>query len=152
MVPQFAFETLRTTHQSSVISVSMQSNVREWTHVLLVNTPCLYLHSFCATGVSSGLATRVTLARVSRGEVGKVYYTGVDLLMINFLYRIACLFLGCVLNGTCCTSCWFRCKCISCQRPQTIVFYGEHFFQILEEIVPTPKFPHYIFLAVQLLD
>jgi hypothetical protein len=44
----------------------------EWTHVLLVNTTCSYLYSFCTTGVSSGLATRVTLTRVSRstGDVG----------------------------------------------------------------------------------
>jgi hypothetical protein len=35
-----------------------EENVREWTHVLLVNKPCSHLHSFCATGVSSGLATR----------------------------------------------------------------------------------------------
>jgi hypothetical protein len=39
-------------------TISMRSNVREWTHVLLVNTPCLHLHSFCAAGVSSSLATR----------------------------------------------------------------------------------------------
>jgi hypothetical protein len=47
--------------------ISMRSNVRERTHALLVNTPCSHLHSFCATVVSSSLATRVTLTRVSRG-------------------------------------------------------------------------------------
>lgn len=26
-------------------------------HALLVNTPCSYLHSFCVSGVNSGLAT-----------------------------------------------------------------------------------------------
>jgi hypothetical protein len=34
-------------------------------------TPCSYLHSFCATGVSSGLATRATLIQVSRGRFGE---------------------------------------------------------------------------------
>jgi hypothetical protein len=79
--------------------IAMRSNVREWTHVLLVNTPCLHLHSFCATGVSSGLATRVTLTRVSRGEVGRVYYMGLDLLLIYVLCRSMWLLLGCILNG-----------------------------------------------------
>jgi hypothetical protein len=27
-------------------TISMRSNVREWTHVLLMNTPCSHLHSF----------------------------------------------------------------------------------------------------------
>jgi hypothetical protein len=52
-------------------TISMRSNVREWTHVLLVNTPCSHLHGFGSTGVSSGLATRVTLTRVSRGRLGE---------------------------------------------------------------------------------
>jgi hypothetical protein len=52
-------------------TISMQSNVREWTHVLLVNTPCSQLHSFCKSGVSSGLATRVTLTRISGGKFGE---------------------------------------------------------------------------------
>jgi hypothetical protein len=49
----------------------MQSSVREWTHVLLVNTRCSHLHSFRATVVRSGLATRVTLTRVSQGRLRK---------------------------------------------------------------------------------
>jgi hypothetical protein len=83
--------------------ISMLSNVREWTHVLLVNTPSSHLHSFCANGVSSGLATRVTLTWGSRGEVWRVYYTGVDLL-ISFLYRCTWLLLGCVLIGASCNA------------------------------------------------
>jgi hypothetical protein len=51
--------------------ILMPSNAREWTHVLLISTPCSHLHSFCATGVSSGLATRVTLTRMSRGRLGE---------------------------------------------------------------------------------
>jgi predicted nucleic acid-binding protein len=39
--------------------VSMQSDFREWTRVLLVNTPCSHRHSVCASAVSSGLATGV---------------------------------------------------------------------------------------------
>jgi hypothetical protein len=60
-----------------------------------VNTTCSHLHSFCATGVSSGLATSLTLSRVSRGRLG-------DLLMTSFLYRSKWLLLGFVLNGMPC--------------------------------------------------
>jgi hypothetical protein len=49
--------------------MSLPSNVREWTHIVLVNTPCSYLHRFWATDVSSGLATTVTLTQVSRGRL-----------------------------------------------------------------------------------
>jgi hypothetical protein len=49
-------------------TILMRGSGREWTYVLLVNTPCSHLHSFCATGVSSGLATRVTLTRLLRGS------------------------------------------------------------------------------------
>jgi hypothetical protein len=51
--------------------ISILSNIQEWTHVLLVNSPCSHLHSFCATGVSSGLATRMTFTRVLRGRLGE---------------------------------------------------------------------------------
>jgi hypothetical protein len=37
------------------------------------------------------------------GKAGRVYYTGVDLLLISFLYRSTRLMFGCVLNGTPCT-------------------------------------------------
>jgi hypothetical protein len=36
------------------------------------------------------------------GEVGIVYYTGVDVHLILFLYRSTRLLLGCVLNSTPC--------------------------------------------------
>jgi hypothetical protein len=51
--------------------VSMRNNSREWTRVLLVNTPYSYLHSFCEPAVRSGLATCVTLTRVSRKVSGQ---------------------------------------------------------------------------------
>jgi hypothetical protein len=47
-------------------------------YVLLTNTPCAHVHSFCATGVSSGLVTSVALTRVSRGRLRETY-TGVYL-------------------------------------------------------------------------
>jgi hypothetical protein len=34
------------------------------------------------------------------GEAGRVYYMGVDLILISVLYRSMWLFLSCVLNGT----------------------------------------------------
>jgi hypothetical protein len=52
---------------------------------------------FCATGVSSGLATRVALTREPQ-ESWEILLHRVDLLLISFfLYRIAGLLLGCVL-------------------------------------------------------
>jgi hypothetical protein len=35
-----------------------------------VNTPCSHLDSFCTTGVSSGLATTVTLTQASHERLG----------------------------------------------------------------------------------
>jgi hypothetical protein len=84
-------------------TISMRSNVREWTHVLLVNTPCSRLHNFCATGVEQRPSNQGDLdSSVTGVGDGKVYYTGVDLLLISFLYRSTWLLLGCVLNGTLC--------------------------------------------------
>jgi hypothetical protein len=48
-----------------------EAAVREWACVLFVNTPCSHLHSFCATGVRSGLAIKGTLTRVSRRRLGE---------------------------------------------------------------------------------
>jgi hypothetical protein len=58
----------------------------EWTHVLLMNTPCLHLHRFCTTGVSSGLATGVTLILVWRGTLEETV-TWEWTCLISFLYR-----------------------------------------------------------------
>jgi hypothetical protein len=49
----------------------MRSNAPETTRFLLANTPCSHLHSFCGTGVSNGLAKRMTLTRASRGRLGE---------------------------------------------------------------------------------
>jgi hypothetical protein len=51
-------------------TISMRSHIREWTYVLLRNTPFSHLHVYSATGVSSGLAARMTLPRVSRRSLG----------------------------------------------------------------------------------
>jgi hypothetical protein len=69
-------------------TISMRSNVQEWTHVLTVNTPCSHRHSFCATGVSSGLATRVTLTRVSRGRLGESLTRGLTFWFFVPIYVI----------------------------------------------------------------
>jgi hypothetical protein len=65
-------------------TISERINIRGWTHVLLVNTSCSHLHSFCATGVSSGLATRATLTRVSRSRMGQTIYTVWTCFWFNF--------------------------------------------------------------------
>jgi hypothetical protein len=52
-----------------------------------VKTPCLHLHSFCATGVSSSLATGVTLTRVSRRRLGE-YCRGWTLFWFHFLTAV----------------------------------------------------------------
>jgi hypothetical protein len=43
---------------------------------MIVNTSCSNLHSLCATGVSSGLAARMSWTQVSWPEAGRVYYLG----------------------------------------------------------------------------
>jgi hypothetical protein len=40
-------------------------------HVLLVNTPCLHLHSFYTTCMSSSLVTKVPMTQVSWGRLGE---------------------------------------------------------------------------------
>jgi hypothetical protein len=61
------------------------------------------LQSFCATGVSSGLATRVTMTRVSRW-ICKCVLHGICLLVISLLYSSTLLLLGCILNYMPCAS------------------------------------------------
>jgi hypothetical protein len=58
-------------------TIEMRSTVREL-------TLSAHPHSFCITGVSSGLATRMTLTSMSRGRLGKFIARGVDLLLISF--------------------------------------------------------------------
>lgn len=52
-------------------TISLRSNIREWTHVPLASTSCLYRCSFCETDISSGLAKNVTLIWVSRERLGE---------------------------------------------------------------------------------
>jgi hypothetical protein len=70
--------------------------------------------SFCATDVICGLVTRVTLTRVSRGEVGRVYYIGVDLPLISF----------CTVVRDCC---WVRFKWHILCIIKVYSFYLRHF-------------------------
>jgi hypothetical protein len=81
----------------------MLSNIRECTQVLLVNTQCLHLHTFCATSVSSGLATRVTLTSVT-GEVRKSKKTWMDLHFCTVVRE----FLGCSKWNTL-YNVWYAC-------------------------------------------
>jgi hypothetical protein len=52
----------------SFININIENSYLEYTCFLLVNTLCPRLHSFCATGVSRGLATTVNLTRMAREE------------------------------------------------------------------------------------
>jgi hypothetical protein len=63
-----------------------------------VNRPCSHLRHFCATGVSSGLATRVTLTRVSRGRLGVSITRGWTCFWSNFCTWL----LGFVVSGAVC--------------------------------------------------
>jgi hypothetical protein len=62
-------------------------------HAFWLTLSCSYLQSFCAGDVISGLATRLSLIRVS-WQVGRV-----DLLLILLLCRNACLFRSCCWTG-----------------------------------------------------
>jgi hypothetical protein len=63
-------------YQAAVPSLRRRAPHREWTRVMLGNTRCSQRHSFCASGFSSGLSTRLTLTRLSRGEIMRESYTG----------------------------------------------------------------------------
>jgi hypothetical protein len=81
--------------------ILIPSIFREWTHVSLVNS--LFAPAqFCATYVSNALAIRVIFTQVSRGEVGRVYYKEVHMLLIPFLCYSTWLFLGWFLNDALC--------------------------------------------------
>jgi hypothetical protein len=129
--------------QTQQQTIQMRSHVWEWTHVLLVNTPCSHLHSFCTTGVSSGLATRVTSTRVSRGRLGEPITRGWTFLCFHFLYRSTCLLLGCVLNST---HCIFKANQLKrkCQKTKVKItseqrFLPEGQFRKLETQGPKPN-------------
>jgi len=51
---------LRKKHETILI----QSNIRQWTHVVLVNTPYSHAHGFRVTGLSNGLGIMLKLTRV----------------------------------------------------------------------------------------
>lgn len=62
-----------------------------------MNTPDLHLQTFCATGVGSGLATRLTLTRVVQGRLVKSFtWDGTTYNLI--LYFRTGILIGCVLN------------------------------------------------------
>jgi hypothetical protein len=83
-------------------TISRRSNVREWTHVLLVNTPCLHQYNFWATGISSSLATRMTLARVSRRRLEESITWGWTCFYFIFVLWYV-IVLACILNFIPCT-------------------------------------------------
>jgi hypothetical protein len=60
---------------------------------VFVKTACYHLHSFCATGRSSGLAITDLDSKVT-GDVARVRHTGVKLLVISLSYRSASLLQG----------------------------------------------------------
>jgi hypothetical protein len=77
-------------------TTSIRSTVRETTHFLLVNIPCSHLHNFCATGVSGGLATRVTLTRVSRVKFWNYFTSGQNCFLFYFRTEVrGCWFALC---------------------------------------------------------
>jgi len=59
------------------------------------DTPCSYLLNCIATGMSSGLATKMTLGPVSQGIWVSLLH-GVELFIILFLHGSTWLLLGCV--------------------------------------------------------
>jgi hypothetical protein len=86
-------------------TISMRSNIREWTYVLLVNTSRSHLHSFCATGVSSGLSTRMTLTRALRGGWKSLFILGWTWFWFNFYTVVCdCLFMCSLFNNAFCVT------------------------------------------------
>jgi hypothetical protein len=71
-------------------------------HILLVNTPFPNTNSFCATGTSSGLATRVTMIQVFQWRLGESTTSKWTCFWFHFLYHSMWLLLGCIFNSTPC--------------------------------------------------
>jgi hypothetical protein len=99
----FSVLTCQDTHYQMLYeklqTISIWCNVRKWTHFLFVNTSCSNLHSFCASGMTCGLATSVTLNRVSRGRLRELIICWCAASDLN-LYRNEWLLLDCVWNDT----------------------------------------------------
>lgn len=72
----------------------MQSVIWEWTHVLLLNTPCSHLRSAFAIDMSIGLAAKMNFTHTSREMLGE----SVTQVLMKCLYRSSRSFLGCVLK------------------------------------------------------
>jgi hypothetical protein len=70
----------------------MKNNIRELTHVLLVNTQCSYLHNFCTTRMTGGLATRMIMTQTSRESWERVSHgSGPDSALIFVLLYVIVL-------------------------------------------------------------
>lgn len=67
-------------------------------HILLMKVLCLHLHSFCATGLSSSLATWVPCTWVLWRRIGESITLGWTCFWFQFLPQLW-LLLGCVLSG-----------------------------------------------------
>jgi hypothetical protein len=80
----------------------MQMFQNEHAFCLWIHEASPHLHSFCATGVSSGLATRVILIRVSRAGWESLLRGGGPTSNFIFVTQFTWLFLRCVLNGSAC--------------------------------------------------
>jgi hypothetical protein len=64
------------------ISMRNRPNVREWTHVLFVNTPCSHLAQLLRNWLEQRPRNQCGIDSGVTGQVGWVYYTGVDVLLI----------------------------------------------------------------------
>jgi hypothetical protein len=76
--------------------ILMWSRVWEWAYVLLMNTSCLHLQSFCAVGDSNNWATGFTLTGVSWRKFGKSNTQGKYLLSLPY-YTTWLLFGSCLM-------------------------------------------------------
>jgi hypothetical protein len=77
-------------HEQKKQAISTRSNVRDWTHVLVMDIS--NAQSICAAGDSgsSSLAASVTVTRLSRGKLGETI-TLEDYLLISLLCRTSWL-------------------------------------------------------------
>jgi hypothetical protein len=97
-------------------AISMQIYVREWTCILLFNTPCSHLHRFCAAGTSMGLATKLTSTRVWRGRTCFWFFMSYYVIVVGLRFEL--YFLHYVIEGMASylaqSSCWclFDMKCV----------------------------------------
>jgi hypothetical protein len=94
LCPKFCYQSMYVIlFGTSLSGHALRSDVQEWTRFLLVNTPCSHLHRFLRSWREQRPSNQGDLNSSVTEDIGRVYYTGVDQILILFFYRSTWFFL-----------------------------------------------------------